>query len=252
MLGALDALTRDGLGADLSPVAAHVGRGGERSRRSSEAILRIAAKSDRNAVRKMLKDVPLGNDTRSLLLALCKIGNVDDCAFILRLIGSADQEVQLYNHVRIASAMASICRPSLRKRLRKYLRSPEFWNYIPRDSKRSLNQLPLERLENQALLKRLIGACFVEVAGPKDIGLLKKLLSHDYEWLATLAAEKLSKLGRDADIFRLNEKLLQMTDLELESEAMPMVQAVCMLDRKVHSGGRPLTAQANVIKRAVT
>ena len=170
-----------------------------------------------------------------MLLALCKIGNVDDCAFILRCIGSVDYEVQLYNHVRIAGAVASICRPSLKRRLKKYVRSPEFWSYIPRDFRRSSNPLPLKRLENQTLLKRLIGACFVEVAGPEDIGLLKRLLSHNFDWLAARAAEKLSQLGQDGDILQLNEKLLRMTDLDLEERATAVVQAICMLDRRVHS-----------------
>jgi len=68
VLSTLDAVDRDGLGADLNRVAAHVGRGVERSRRASEAILRIATKSDRSAVRKVLENARLGNDTRSLLV----------------------------------------------------------------------------------------------------------------------------------------------------------------------------------------
>lgn len=50
----LDAVDREGLGADLNRVAAHVGRGVERSRRASEAILRIATKNDRGALRQVL------------------------------------------------------------------------------------------------------------------------------------------------------------------------------------------------------
>jgi hypothetical protein len=110
---ALDAVTGDGFGCRLSALWTGKSRDPARAKRIAEAVLRIAAKEDRKEIRTMLSLSPLGNDTRDLLLALCKVGRVEDCSFVLRLLARAPERVELFNNVRIAEAVASMCRPGL-------------------------------------------------------------------------------------------------------------------------------------------
>jgi hypothetical protein len=181
-----------------------------------------------------MREQPLDNDTRSLLLTLCEIGVADDAEFVLRLIESSKEELSLYNHVRIANGVAAICGSNLKSRLKRYLSSPEFWEYIPKLSRRPASRLPLRRPENQALFRRVVGACFIEVATQSDCRVLKKLLFHNYDWLAMKAAMKLGELGRVEDLSELSEQLLALADLESDERVAPAVVALCALDRRFH------------------
>jgi hypothetical protein len=232
-VAALDAVTRAGLGPRLDALVRQIGRSREKTRRANEAILRIATKADRDTVRSVLRRVNLGNDNRPLVLALGKVGTPSDCWHIIRSVRDAKDRVDLYNHVRIAESIGSLCGVGLRRRLRRYLESPEFWGYIDRTAARPKNRLPVKNIDNQALMRRLLGACFVKVAGPADVRLLKRLLSHNYDWIARKAAEKIGELGHGKDIEELNERLLAMSDLD-SSEAANVLEALCILDRKTY------------------
>lgn len=234
VLAALDAVTREGIGDDLRALQYQFERGGERIAKTSAATLRIAGKHDRMAIRAMIRNVQLGNDSRDLILAMCKVGNVSDCKLILRMIGNAERQVQLYNHVRIAEAVASICGQSLRKQLRRCLSSPEFWNYIGKEEKRPQNRLPIRCIENQALYRRLLGACFINIATARDLQLLKRLAQHNYEWIAKKAGEKLAQYGREEDLAELSETLLASQELEEKWQA-PLLEALCRLDYKLYA-----------------
>ncbi len=235
ILAVLDGITREGIDTDLTSLGTLLRRNSTIVQRTSATLLRVATKRDRAPLRRMLRAVALGNHTRDLLLALCKVGNSTDCQFTLGLVGRADRPVQLFNHVRVAESVASICGPSLRRQLRRHLNSPEFWVYIQRGSKRGRNRLPLKDIDNQALIRRLLGACFIRVATPKDVQFLKRLLSHNYDWIAMKAAERFGEFGNEKDLIGLNEQLLALKDLEDESHA-PLLQALCILDRKLHGG----------------
>ncbi|MGO8930331.1 MAG: hypothetical protein ACLQU3_25970 [Limisphaerales bacterium] len=235
---ALDALTREGLGTDLSVLWRGLRLTGDRLRKVAAAIQHIAEPRDRRSLRSLLTSVKIDNDSRDVLLALCKVGYLGDGGVILDLIGKARHSVVLYNHVRVANAVASICGPRLRAHLRHCIRSNEFWNYIPPQAKRTKTRLPIVNPENQALMRRLIGASFIRGAQPRDVRLLKRLLTHNYDWIAMQAAEKLALLGGESDLMELNEKLLKMPDAAVGDERVPVLEALCMLDRKLYDHSR--------------
>jgi len=70
------------------------------------------------------------------------------------------------------------------------------------------------------------------------VRLLKRLLTHNYDWIAMQAAEKLALLGGESDLTELNEKLLKMPDAAAGNERVPVLEALCMLDRKLYDQSR--------------
>jgi hypothetical protein len=234
---AVDALTRQALGPDIRGLIAQSRRGAARRRKVCHAILCLATKKDLPTVRAFFASSPIDNNTRDLLLGLCRIGTVRDCRMILRRIGASRSSIDLFNHVRIADAVALIAGKGLKRMLCQSLESSEFWNYIGPDARRPRHRLPVLNVDNQALMRRLLAACFTRVASRRDLGRLKRLLTHYYDWIAHKAAERLSGLGREADVDELNEKLLRYRDPE-SSRVDGILQGLVLLDRRLY-GGQP-------------
>lgn len=232
-VAAVDGLTRQALGRDLDYLLAQANRGVARKRKVCEALLRLATKADLATLRRFFANSPIDNNTRDLVLALCRVGTVRDCLLILRRISTSRSRIDLFNHVRIADALAPIAGKRLRPMLIRALESAEFWKYIEPASRRPRRRLPIRHIDNQALMRRLLAACFIQVASRRDAGRIKELLMHNYDWIAQRAAEKLSELGRETDLDELNEKLLRARDVE-SSELNSRLKGLCALDRSLY------------------
>jgi hypothetical protein len=207
--------------------------GTEWTRKVSETLFRIASKGDRKVLRDFLKRVGINNITRDALLALCRIGKVSDCVFVLGEIFQETKRVDLYNHVRIAESLASIASQATKKRLKQWANSPEFWNYIERSRRAKHNRLPLQEVDNQALVRRLVASCFLRVAGRVDVGLVRRLMSHNYGWIAEKAAQRFAEIGQERDLDTIVDELLKRDDLEKADRVYPL-EGLSLLDRKLY------------------
>jgi HEAT repeat protein len=230
---AVAALTRKGLGRDLSFLLAQAKFSEQRTRIVCDALTDLVIRTDRKILREFLSSARLHNNTRGAVLALCQVGNSSDCAYILRLVGKAQYKIDLYNHVRIAEALSSICSHRLGVRLKRYLNCPEFWKYIEGGKKRPRSRLPIKETENQALIRRLLAACFLKVASRSEIWLIMKLLGHNYAWIAKKAAERIGEIGNERDLDKLNERLLRKGDLETD-ESTQILDGLCAIDQRLY------------------
>jgi HEAT repeat protein len=227
-------LTRQALGRDIGNLVVQAKRGAARKRKVCEALPRLATRADLPALRRFFARSPIDNDTRDLVLALCRVGTARDCSLILRRIAESRSFIDLYNHVRIADALASIATEGLRPMLIRSFESPEFWAYIEASVRRPRNRLPIRCIENQALVRRLLAACFVRVAKRRDRGRLKKLLTHNYDWIAQKAASTLAQFGKESDLDELNEILLQAKDIE-SPQVNGLLEGVRALDQALYA-----------------
>lgn len=203
----------------------------------SSLILEIARKSDKEHIKNYLKKVRLDYDARDLMLALCKMGDLDDFDFIFQLLGECNYHIEFHNHVRVANKLAQICNRRRLEFLKKAIESKEFWTYVHPEEKRDLdNPLPVRDTQNMPLIRRLIAASFLRIAGRKEIDLITKLLSHNYGWIAGKAAIKLSAKGNVDDLNFLVEKIQEIDEEKLEKLIdNPLLTAIRLLDKKIYS-----------------
>ena len=129
-----------------------------------------------------------------LVLALCKVGDSKDCEFLLNLFSKYKDKIDFHNHVRVANSMAKICTNKTSSALKKFINCKEFWSYILAGQQRPKRQLPVGNIDNQAFMRRVIVACFLEKSDRTDINLIQKLLHHYYKWIAYKAASAPSTL----------------------------------------------------------
>jgi|GEM_PF-3831899 len=229
-MGAVEALTRNGIGLRFKSLLStqFINR-----LKLADIILQIATPRDKEIIRAYLATAKLDYDVRDIVLALCNIGDSNDFEFLLDLFSKYKGKIEFQNHVRIADGMARICSNRQARNLRKFINSQEFWSYVLPEDNRSKRPLPVENVENQAFMRRVIAASFVEKAGKKDINLLKKLLHHYYKWIAYKAAIKLSKVGSIRDIDELNQSLWNLDEEKLKYSD-PAIYALCLLDKRFY------------------
>jgi hypothetical protein len=129
--------------------------------------------------------------------------------------------------------MAKICPKKKAVDMKKFINSSEFWSYIVRGVRRPKKRLPIENINNQAYMRRLIAACFIEKATRADIKMILKLLNHNYKWIAFRAAAKLSEIGRTEDLDKLVDLLWELDEEKLR-DADPALYGLCLLDERLH------------------
>jgi hypothetical protein len=235
-IAAAEAITREGIGPNFKLLFS---KGFVRWFGLGDVIFEISTKNDRQIIRSYLSNIKLDYDARDLVLTLCRVGNSKDFNFLLDLFSKYKDEIHFQNHVRIASHMAKICTKRKAVDMKKFLDSKEFWSYIVRGEPRPKNRLPIENINNQALMRRLIAACFIEKATRTDIKLMLKLLNHNYRWIAFRAAAKLSELGRAEDLVSLVDLLWELDEEKLR-DADPALYGLCLLDERLHEPVRSL------------
>lgn len=229
-IATMEAITRDGIGPNFGLLFS---KGFVDRFCLGEVIFEIATKEDRQIIRSHLHNAKLDYDARDLVLALCKVGNSKDLEFLFDLFSKYKDEIHFYNHVRVAGSMAKICSKRKAVDLKKFINSNEFWSYIVRGERRPKNRLPVENIDNQAFMRRLIAACFVEEATRTDIKLILKLLNHNYRWIAYRAAAKLSEIGTAADLNNLVDVLWKLDEEKLRDNE-PALHGLCLLDKRLH------------------
>jgi hypothetical protein len=229
-IAAVEAMTREGIGPNFESLFS---KGFVHRFGLGDVIFEKFIKNDRQIIQSHLRNTKLDYDARNLVLALCRVGNSRDFRFLLDLFSNYKDEIYFHNHVRIATNMAKICPKRKAVDMKKFINSSEFWSYIVRGERRPKNRLPIENINNQAFMRRLIAACFIEKATRTDIRLMLKLLNHNYKWIAFRAAAKLPEIGRTEDIDRL-VNLLWKLDEEKLRDADPALHGLCLLDERLH------------------
>lgn len=229
-IAAVEAITRDGIGPNFGLLFSKgfVDRFG-----LGDVIFEIATKNDSQIIRSYLSNAKLDYDTRDLVLALCRVGNSKDLEFLLNLFSKYKDEIHFHNHVRIAASMAKIYTKRKEVDMKKFINSREFWSYIGREERRPKNRLPVENIDNQAFMRRLIAACFIEKATKTDIKLILKLLNHNYRWIALRAAAKLPEIGRAEDLDNLVDVLWELEEEKLQ-DAEPALYGLCLFDERLY------------------
>jgi len=229
-IAALEAITRDGIGPNFGLLFSKgfVDRFG-----LGKLIFEIATKNDSQIIRSYLCNTKLDYNVRDLVLALCKVGNSKDFEFLFDLFSKYKDEIHFHNHVRVADSMAKICTKKKTADLKRFINSKEFWSYIVRGKPRPKNRLPVENIDNQAFMRRLIAACFVKEATRTDIKLIMKMLNHNYNWIAYKATSKLSEIGTVADLNNLVDVLWNLDEEKLQ-DSDPTLYGLCLLDERLH------------------
>ncbi len=232
-IGAVQALMREGIGPHFQTLFStqFINK-----LKRADIILRIATPRDKEFIRNYLKTAKLDYDVRDLVLTLCNIGDSNDFEFLFDLFSKYLGKIEFQNHVRVADGMARICSKKQAQNLKRFIESPEFWSYILPGNNRSKRPLPVKDIENQAFMRRVIAACFIEKADKKDINLLMRLLHHYYKWIANKAAVRLSKIGSIRDIENLNQSLWQLEEEKLKYSDSA-VYALCLLDKRLYWKG---------------
>jgi HEAT repeat protein len=190
--------------------------------------------NDRDTIRAHLSHIKLDYGARELVLALCKVGRAEDLDFLFDLFGEYKDEIRFQNHVRVVTCMAKMCTKRKAVELKKFINSKEFWSYVCQGERRPRNRLPIKNTDNQAFIRRLIAACFIEKATRADIKLIMKLLDHNYSWIARRAAVKLSEIGKTEDIDKLVNLLWKLDEKKLE-DADPAIYGLSLLDDRLRS-----------------
>jgi len=230
-IAGLEALTRSAIGPNFESLFS---KGFVERFGLSDIILQIATERDREVIRSYLAKATLDYGVRDLVLCLCRIGGSKDFEFLLNLFSRHKPKIEFQNHVKVADAMARICSERKSSSLKKYINCKEFWSYIlPEQRRPKKKRLPVENIDNQAFMRRLIAASFIEKAGRGDIGLIQKLLRHYYKWIGYKAATKFSQIGVSRDLDVLNETLWNLGEDELKY-AEPALHALCLLDEQLH------------------
>ena len=225
-MAGVTAVTRIGLGSDLRPLLRQATYSSKRRQAVSELLERVCVPGDRLFLRRFLRLYGLNNSTRSAILALCRVGLPKDCRFLLRLFFNSTGKVELFNHVRIAEAVAGLRNAELKPSLKSFLKSPEFWTYVKPDEPRNADRLPVKNLENLPLLRRIIAACFLAVATAEDRRIIIKLLQHNYGWIASKACDRICNVGRPEDIDKLVSDLLTKVDEEATAKIVAGLSAL--------------------------
>ena len=233
-IAALEAITRNGIGPNFGLLFS---KGFVHRLGLGNVIFENATENDRQIIQSYLRNTKLDYDARDLVLTLCRVGNSRDFKFLFDLFSKYKDEIQFYNHVRIVTDIAKICTKRKAVDMKKFINSREFWSYIFRGERRPKNRLPIENINNQAFMKRLIAACFIEKATRIDINLILKLLNHNYRWIAFRAAAKLSEIGRTEDLDRLVDLLWELDEDKLR-DADPALYGLCLFDERLYESVR--------------
>ncbi len=235
-LAGVTTTTRTGLGSDLTLLLHQAAHSPKRRQAVSELLERVCVRGDRLFLRRFLRLYGLDNSTRHAILALCRVGLPEDCRFLLGLFLNCARKIELFNHVRIAEAIAGLCSSELRPYLGRYLKSHEFWRYVKPNEPRARGGLPIRNTENLPLVRRITAACFVAVATSRDRRTVLRLLRHNYGWIASKACEGIRRIGRQEDIDKLVTDLLATKDEETMTKTVGGLSA---LDCKLYAPAIP-------------
>jgi hypothetical protein len=241
-IAAVEAITREGIGPNFGFLFS---KGFVRRFGLGELIYEIITKNDRQIVRSYLRNIKLDYDARDLVLALCKVGRSEDVDFLFDLFGKYKDEIHFHNHVRIATNMGKICTKRHSIDMKKFINSKEYWSYIARGERRPTKRLPIANINNQAFMRRLIAACFIEKTTRADMKMMLKLLNHNYKWIAFKAAAKLSEIGRTEDLDKLVNYLWDLDEMKLR-DADPAIYGMCLLDERLHEPDKSLALTGDI------
>jgi hypothetical protein len=226
---AAEAITREGMGPNYGLLFS---KGLVHRLGLGSLVYETATEDDRETVRSHLSHVKLDYEARELVLTLCRVGRSEDLDFLFDLFGECKDVIHFQNHVRVVTCAAKMCTRRKALELKKFINSTEFWSYVSQGERRPRNRLPIENTDNQAFIRRLIAACYIEKATRADTKLILRLLDHNYKWIARRAAAKLSEIGRTEDIDKLVDLLWKLDETKLK-DADPAIYALCLLDKRL-------------------
>lgn len=181
-------------------------------------------------IKKKLSAITLDNNSRNLVLCLCKVGTEKEFDFLIRLFLKYPEKIELWYPVYVARCMSKIAEAKNKKIMTKIISSPEFWKYYGRERSKG-KRIPIKNYENIYFIKRIIGIVFPAVATRNDFSMLKRMLSHEYKLTAISAARSIGNLTREADLeLIIDNALHQDKDWLLEN----YVSCVCEIDKNIY------------------
>lgn len=193
---------------------------------SAYAARQLASPATLSTLKKFLQSIALEPAARDVVLAICDHGQEAEFDFLLRLFLKADHEIRFWNAPVVLTAIAKLATKRKLPLLRSLVLSPEFWDYYPR-KQRPRKCLPVQSFENVYFIKRLAAVAYANVAGRREMRVLRRMLFHSYWIVGNAAAEAICRLARREDLAGLTEDALR--DRE-PSEAA--VRVLCDLDER--------------------
>jgi len=195
---------------------------------TAEALRESASLTVRPTFRHLLDRAKLDDVGRLLVLGLCRCSGPGDFVFLVRLMARYRDEPR-WDSYEIMSEVARLVRGGRggRKLLKDWMGSSEFWKYY--GAHRPKDRLPVTRYENLVLMRGLIGLAFGEIAGPRDMSRLRRMLRHSYWAVRRGGANGLVRLGGEEELRRLVEEASRV------GKVLPgLLEAIIGLDTELY------------------
>jgi len=174
-----------------------------KARALAAAILRSMGNKYLPRLREVVKSIRITPSSRDIVLALLKYGSLRDLRFVLHRVETAEYKIDFWNHTELgrmaAKQMAEKSR-GIPKFLLDIMASKEFWEYIPREERKSFAKkdlLSIWDLTNRALYVRLAGYAMIGTANESNEKQLLEIAQHYYGLVARAAAIRLVQLLGD-------------------------------------------------------
>jgi len=177
------------------------------------AILRSMSPKHLPRLRTAAKTIRLTSTSRGIILALLKYGDLNEFKLVLDRISTADDGIDYWNHTelgRTAARQMEKIGKGIPRFLLDILDRKEFWEYIPREERKSLlksDLLPIKCLDNRSLYVRLAAYAMIGAAEKRDQEHLVRLAAHEYRLIARAAAIRLVRLSGESALRKLSIKV---------------------------------------------
>ena len=167
-------------------------------------IRRLTTKERIGALRQMFDKIAPKPSARNVVVTLLNEGGVDDVTAVLLKVGNFRAQIYFQNHLELCLAAKQATIRSDKQMPQEYntwVRSRNFWSYVSRAERSSLEPhdlLPVRNQSNRPLFIRLLAHAIVGLMRSSDDPLLHTLLRHDFTTIASSAAIRLSELLGDS------------------------------------------------------
>jgi hypothetical protein len=226
----LNAITRYGLNGKVKEI---INLNIEKSVQN-QVLARISNYEDLPIIKECLKGIKLNNIARPLILTICKYGGSEEFDFLLQLFLAYSDDIEFYNHVRIATEMGNLCNRNIHlKKLKKIISSPDFWSYLK--DNRPANKINIKKYENLPLVRRIVAYGFSKIASNREKNLLRKLLEHYYSWISHISMACFVKFSNKNDLkLLIKYSLDNINDFE-EEKTGNLIKVICAIDEKIYA-----------------
>jgi hypothetical protein len=198
-------------------------------RETGSAVRRSVEPHDSGELRKFVVTTPPSPFIRDILIAIVTVGGPDAVRFVLDLIASCGEAIEIWNVPILAAALASAADRSVLPSLLEIADNEEFWRYVGRE--RGERPLSVARYENLYLFKRLAGVCLAHICTESEWPLLRRLISHDYRIVQMEAARRITKFATTHHL----DTLIADSRTRQGKPDSSTIDAICAIDEAVYA-----------------